>query len=154
MIEVREQIFMLQRIEWNLIPSSFGFFLGGCPIGGKARPHRTHVELFARVNVGGDKRQLLGSVLENALLEPVVKHLGKAVLVLGFRQFEAPFVQLLNQLDRLVCLLLYRPLVLDIRLSLVRRNDSLVVASFHVANWIEGVVEDKVGSLVWPTASF
>ena len=76
------------------------------------------------------------------------------VLVLGFWQFEAPFVQLLNQLDCLVCLLLYRPLVLDIRLSLVRRNDSLVVASFHVANWIEGVVEDKVGSLVWSTASF
>ena len=145
---------MLQRIVWNLSSCSFGFFLGGCPIGGKARPHRTQVELLVRLEVGGDNRRLLGSVLENALPEPVVKHLSKVVLVLGFWQFEASFVQLLNQLDRLVCLLRHRPLVPDLRLSLVRRYDCLVVASFHVANWIEGVVEDKVGSLVWSTASF
>ena len=67
---------MLQGICWHFFPSSFGFFLGGCPSYGEARPNCTHVELFARVNVGGDNRQLLGSVLENALTEPVDKHLG------------------------------------------------------------------------------
>ena len=37
---------MLQRICWNILTSSFGFFLGGCPSGGKARPHRSQVERF------------------------------------------------------------------------------------------------------------
>ena len=132
---------VLERVNWPLLVLFKRLLVSGCPLCCEARPHSAQVAQGVLLEVLLDKRAFLSCVLHDALGEPVVQPLGKAMLPAKVFESWRLDVQRSDELDGCVDARAHAPLVLDLGLGVRRRDDGQVVTALERARLAERVVE-------------